>query len=163
MIKLIRCDDRLIHGQVIVRVISSFDINKIVIVDDFTASNEVLKSVFALATPPQAKSVVYSIEDAKENMSNFIENNENVLLLMRSPITALELFESIPDLKKEFNIGPMSNRKNSIKITPYAYLTKEEIDAINSLDERGIYVYFNQTIDQKVIKWEELKNQINGV
>ena len=52
MIKLIRCDDRLIHGQVIVRVISSFDINKIVIVDDFTASNEVLKSVFALATPP---------------------------------------------------------------------------------------------------------------
>ena len=161
MIKLIRCDDRLIHGQVIVRVILDFNINKIVIVDDFTASNEVLKNVFTMATPPQAKSVIYSIAQAIEELPKFIENKDNVLLLMRSPMTGLKLFDSIPELKKEFNIGPMSNRKNTIKITPYAYLTREEVDSIVSLEERGIYVYFNQTLDQKTIKWEDIKSQIN--
>lgn len=160
MIALIRCDDRLIHGQIIVRVISDFNINKIIIVDDFVASNGVLKSVFTNATPPQAKSVIYTIDEAKENLSQYIGNNESVLLLVRSPMTALELFDSIPELKKEFNIGPMSNRKNTTKITPYAYLTMEEMDVINSLEERGIYVYFNQTIDQKVVNWKDIKNQI---
>jgi len=37
MIKLVRCDDRMIHGQCIVRVIGDFQIERIIGVDNFTA------------------------------------------------------------------------------------------------------------------------------
>lgn len=158
MIKLVRCDDRLIHGQCIVRVITDFRIERILIVDNFTASNPVLKNIFTMAVPPQVKAVVLTVDEAKGVIDKYMENNENVLLLMKSPEIALELFKSIPQLKKEFNIGPMSNRKNTTKVTPYAYLLKEEADAIKSLAEMGVKVYFNQVIDQKRVEWEEVKN-----
>ena len=158
MITLIRCDDRLIHGQCIVRVLGDFNIEKIVIVDDFTASNQVLKNIFLLAVPPQAKAVIFSIEEVIPNLSQFIENDENVLLLMRSPTVALELFKSQPNLKNELNIGPISYRPDTKKVTTYAYLSKEEVDAVNQIVERRIRVYFNQTIDQKVIEFNEVKD-----
>ncbi|HAF61691.1 MAG TPA: PTS mannose/fructose/sorbose transporter subunit IIB [Anaerolineaceae bacterium] len=162
MITLIRVDDRLIHGQCIVRVLADFKIEKIVIVDDFTASNPVLKNVFLLATPPQAKSVIFSVEETKPNLLQFIENNENVLLLMRSPTVALELFKSHPQLKMELNIGPISYRPDTIKVTSYTYLSTEEIEAVNEIAERRVRVYFNQTIDQKIIEWNEVKNLLRS-
>lgn len=158
MITLNRVDDRLIHGQCIVRVLNDFKIEKIVIIDDFTASNPVLKNIFYLATPPQAKSVIYSIEETRTELPQFIDNNENVLLLMRSPTVALELFEIHSNLKKELNIGPISYRPHTVKVTPYAYLSREEIDAIKKIEERRVRVYFNQTIDQKIIEWNEVKD-----
>lgn len=158
MITLNRVDDRLIHGQCIVRVLIDFKIEKIVIVDDFTASNAVLKNIFYLATPPQAKSVIYSIEETRTELPRFIANNENVLLLMRSPTVALSLFEIHPDLKKELNIGPISYRPDTVKVTSYAYLSTEEINAVRKIEERRVRVYFNQTIDQKIIEWNEVKD-----
>ena len=158
MITLIRCDDRLIHGQCIVRVLSDFNIEKIVIIDDFTASNDVLKNVFLLAVPPQAKAVIFTTKEAIANLPQYVENNENVLLLMKSPTVALELFKSLPQLKQELNIGPSSYRPDTTKVTTYAYLSKEEMDAVNQLVERKVRVYFNQTIDQKIIEWNEVKD-----
>ena len=161
MITLIRCDDRLIHGQCIVRVLSDFNIEKIVIIDDFTASNDVLKNVFLLAVPPQAKAVIFTTEEAIANLPQYVENNENVLLLMKSPSVALDLFKALPQLKQELNIGPSSYRPDTTKVTTYAYLSKEEMDAVNQLVERKVRVYFNQTIDQKIIEWNEVKDLFN--
>lgn len=158
MITLVRCDDRLIHGQCMVRVLADFKIEKIVIVDDFTASNQILKNIFLLAAPPQTEAFIYTIEETKSNLLPFIESDDNVLLLMRSPTVALELYKSHPKLKKEFNIGPICYRPDTKKITTYAYLSKEEIDAVNEIVERKVKVYFNQTIDQKIIEWNEVED-----
>ena len=149
MITLIRCDDRLIHGQCIVRVINDFSIDYIAVVDDFTATNPVLRNVFALAVPPKVKADVYTIKDAKSKLASLMESKEKVLLLTKSPEVALELFKSNPNLKRELNIGPMSNRNNTTKVTSYAYLLDNEVNAIKELTEMGVRVYFNQVIDQK--------------
>jgi hypothetical protein len=37
-------------------------------------------------------------------------------------------------------------------------LSGEEIDAVKKIEERRIRIYFNQTIDQKVIEWNEVKD-----
>ena len=64
MIQLVRCDDRLIHGQCVVRVISDFGIGHIVVCDDFVAGNAVLKNVFLLAAPSGVKTEVLSVQEA---------------------------------------------------------------------------------------------------
>jgi mannose/fructose/N-acetylgalactosamine-specific phosphotransferase system component IIB len=158
MITLIRVVDRLIHGQCIVRVFNDFKIEKIVIVDDFTASNPVLKNIFLLATPPQPRLLSYPWKRASQPFLSFIDNNEKVLLLMKSPTVAAQLFKSQPKLKMELDIGPISYPPETTRVTPYTYLSREEIDAINEIEERRVRVYFNQTIDQKFIEWNEVKN-----
>lgn len=46
MLTLIRCDDRLIHGQCMTVIVKAYDIEEIIVVDNFTATNSVLKTVF---------------------------------------------------------------------------------------------------------------------
>ena len=150
----------MIHGQCIVRILSDFKINRIIGIDNFTAANAMLKKIYQLAMPPGVQGGVYSEEEAFEEIKNHLDDNEIVLILMKSPLVAPKLFTAIDTLPKELNIGPMSSRKDTTKITLYAYLTAEEISAINKLKESGIRVYFNQVIDQKTEEWSELTNNL---
>ena len=43
MISLVRCDDRLIHGQCMTVIVKAYDIQEIIVVDQFTATNAVLE------------------------------------------------------------------------------------------------------------------------
>ena len=160
MIKLVRCDDRMIHGQCIVRVLSDFKINCIIGVDDFTAGNPVLKNIYKMAIPPQIRGGIYTTEEAIAEIPPCITGAENTLVLVKAPQTALKLFQAVGGLPKELNIGPMSSRKNAKKVMSYAYLTDEEVKAVNDLTGMGIRVYFNQTIDQKTEEWESVKGSM---
>jgi len=159
MIQLVRCDDRLIHGQCVVRVISDFGIGHIVVCDDFVAGNAVLKNVFLLAAPSGIKTEILSVEQAAARMDALQSEAANVLILVRSPETALSLYLAAPQLKKELNIGPMSNRPNAKKATMYCSLTKDEAVAVRQLAFLGVRVYFNQVISQKAVEWTEIEFQ----
>ena len=43
MINLIRCDDRLIHGQCMTRLVQHYFIKNIIVIDEFTATNPTMK------------------------------------------------------------------------------------------------------------------------
>ena len=158
MIKLVRCDDRMIHGQCIVRVLGDFAIGCIIGVDDFTASNPVLKNIYKMAIPPHIKGGIYTSAEALSEISERSADGLNTLVLVKSPQTALGLYKKTDCLPKALNIGPMSSRKNSRKATMYAYLTDEEIEAIDELSNMGIRVYFNQIIEQKTEEWSTVKS-----
>ena len=132
MIDLLRCDDRLIHGQCIVRVINDGNIGRIILVDDFTAGTPVM---------------VHSI----------MPPTESVLVLVKDPCVALKLLKATDKLPRELNIGPMSNRNNTKKATFYSYLLPEEAAACRELTEMGIRVFFRQVPDEKEIEWTEVK------
>ena len=160
MISLIRCDDRLIHGQCVVRVLSDFKIHHIVVIDDFVAGNSVLKSIFMMAAPEGIKTDIFTTEEAGGHLQAYAVAPEAVLLLMKSPETALALFTRCAALKKELNIGPISNRPNTKKATMYCYLTPEETEAIQQLDALGVRVYFNQVTDQPTVEWKDMAGSL---
>jgi len=157
MIELVRCDDRLIHGQCIVRVLGDFGIQRIIGVDDFTATNPVLKRIYGMAVPPQVEGGIFTTEEAVEQVRQHIDSRDRTLLLFKSPLAALTLFQKVEGLPRHLNVGPMSSRKNARKATMYAYLTDEEIEALDALTELGVRVYFNQTSDQRTEEWSRIK------
>lgn len=159
-ISIFRCDDRLIHGQCIVRVLNDFDVKKILLVDDFTATNPVLKNVYQMAVPPKVKVEVLELEKSYEEIQEAIHNEESTLILIKEPIAARDIFANVEGLKKELNIGPMSNRKGTVKATYFANLLKEEVDAIETLHNDGIRVYFQQVTDQKAVEWETIREKV---
>ncbi len=54
----------------------------------------------------------------------------------------------------------MSNRKGTVKATYFANLLKEEVDAIETLHNDGIRVYFQQVTDQKAVEWETIREKV---
>ena len=159
MIRLVRCDDRLIHGQCVTRVISDFRIGHIVVCDDFVASNPVLKNVFLLAAPSGVKTEILSVPETAGRVPALDAEKQNVLILVRLPETALQLHQTAPSLKKELNIGPMSSRPNTKKATIYCSLTVPEQQAVWQLSAMGVRVYFNQVITQKTVEWGDIQAQ----
>lgn len=157
MLVLARCDDRLIHGQCMTVITKEYDIKEIIVVDDFTVTNPILKTVFETAVPTTMVANVFTVNDAKIKIEEAMTNQIRTLLLMKSPEVYQALYEQIENLPKELNIGPMSNRSGTISATATAHLLACEADAIKHLVAKGVHVYFRQVPSQKSVEWDEIK------
>lgn len=161
MIRLFRCDDRLIHGQFMTLISKAYDADNVIVVDDFTASNEILKTVFSTAVPKSMTAKVYSVEESVDVIKKAQEDDSNTIVLMKEPATFLSLINKIPDLEKSLNIGPMSSRKGTKPVTKQIHLLPEEAEAIKELTSKGVDVYFRQVPAEKTVKWEDKKHLFN--
>ena len=77
MIKLVRIDHRLLHGQVVFAWVNRLNINRIIVVDDVAANDEFKKMSLKLAKPNDVKLNIFAVEDAlnrKEKIKNLQEN-----------------------------------------------------------------------------------------
>ncbi len=161
MISLARCDDRLIHGQCMISVTKEYDIKRIIVVDDFTASNAILRVVFETAVPSNMKASCYTQEQAVNPIKDAMLNSENTLILMKTPQVYLGLRKIINGLPNNLNIGPMSSKKGAISVAMGTYLLPEEVEAIKELVNSGVHVYFKQTQSTPLTEWDELVSKFN--
>ncbi|OUN89526.1 PTS mannose/fructose/sorbose transporter subunit IIB [[Collinsella] massiliensis] len=159
MIALIRCDDRLIHGQCMTVIVKEYDIKTILVVDDMTASNPILKSVFAAAVPSNMKARALTVDEAVPKITAAMGNEERTLVLMKSPEVYCKLLERIPDLPKDLNVGPMSNRKGSTEVNPSIHLMPNESAACAEAADQGVHVWFRQVPGQPIIEWDSVKDR----
>ncbi len=159
MLVLVRCDDRLIHGQCMTVLIQEYDIHNILVVDDFTATNPILKTVFQTAVPPSITANVYTVQEAVPHVQAAMGSDMRTLVLMKSPIVYRQLLEAMPELPKELNIGPMSNRKGTTAVSSNTNLLPEEAQAVKDLVAANIHVYFRQVPSQKLVEWDEVKDR----
>lgn len=154
-ITVLRCDDRLIHGQCIVKVLNDYKIDYIILVDAFTASNPVMSNIYKMSVPPNVHLDVASAGTAVELIQKASESSERTLVLVKDPVIALELQSSCDVLPKALNIGPMSNRKGTKKATYFSYLLDSEAQACKKLQTMGVRVYFQQVPGEKEVEWND--------
>lgn len=159
MLSLIRCDDRLIHGQCMTVIVKEFNIARIVVVDDMTAGNPVLKTVFQTAVPSSMSAGVYTMAEAVGQIEEAMQNDVRTMLLMKSPAVYQKMLEQIEQLPKELMIGPMSSRKGTVSVNRNTNLLPEESNAIKNLVEAGVHVFFQQVPSEKKIEWDEVKSK----
>ena len=159
MIQLVRCDDRLIHGQCMTDVVKVNDITNIIVIDDFTASNPVLKMIFESAVPKTMKASVYSLTEAVAVVKKAVEDDSRTLVLMKVPQTFVQLRREVEGLPNSLNIGPMSSKANATEATPFAFLLPEEAAACKELAAQGVQIYFRQTSNNKTTLWEDVADR----
>ena len=160
MICLVRCDERLIHGQCMQFICSDYSIKKIIVVDNMTASNPILKTIFTKAVPPTITANVYSVKESEEVIRKALTDNVNTLLLMKHPSTYVELKGMISELPNDLNIGPQMAR-DGFKCVDFATLTKEDVEACKQLTADGVRVYFNSIgASGAVTEWTSVANKL---
>ena len=69
MIKLMRVDERLIHGQIAFAWTNAIGANCIFVVNDDAASSPFRMASLKLASPPGVKLVIKNVKDAKRALS----------------------------------------------------------------------------------------------
>ena len=160
VISLVRCDDRLIHGQCMTRIVQHFFIKEIFVVDDYTASNSILKSIFEKAVPPGMKAKVVSINEAIEILPESMSNDISTLVLFKTPLVAVPLFSSLKGLSDSMMVGPVAMKPTAVEMQKGTYLTPPEMEAADQLEEMGVTVYFQVVPGQKRFDWKDLRTKI---
>jgi PTS system mannose-specific IIB component len=135
---LVRIDDRLIHGQVIAVWCRHQTFKRIIVIDDAVAKDAFMQQVLRLAAPSgitvEAMEVAASVEPL-----NAIPNKENVMLLMKTPLTAKRLYEAgVP--YTDLNIGGIGmgpGRKNVFKNIA---MSEEEKGHLKDLTAKGVNI-----------------------
>lgn len=136
-IKLIRIDDRLIHGQVASSWLRHVDAEQILCVDDKAASNPVQQQVLKMAAP-DLKVHVFSVD-------RFIEiyNNQPIkrstFILITSTSDALRLKEGGVDISY-INFGGMRSKEGRTSYDHDLSFSDKEMEDLHTLIKDGVKI-----------------------
>ena len=167
MIKLIRVDDRLIHGQAQMVLIKLHDAQDIIVIDDYTASNDMLKNLMKSVVPAGTRAVPITAAKAPEVLKKAAANDRNVIVLTRVPSVYVECFKQVPELPKELNIASIQAKGADMFIhdaagndLPPFHVTKEEVDAIKEMADMGVHIYLNLVPGRtELYEWDKIKDK----
>ena len=84
-LKLVRVDDRLIHGQVVAIWLKALGAKRIVIVDDRTAKDDFLREVLMLASPKGVPVEIHTLETGIPRVKEVAAEADPAFVLVRSP------------------------------------------------------------------------------
>ncbi|MCT2346829.1 PTS sugar transporter subunit IIB [Niallia taxi] len=135
----LRVDDRLIHGQVATRWATGLKVNRIMVIDDKVATNELEKSVLRMAAPSGVNTSILDVEKAVNNIKNGNYQGQRVLVVIKTPEVAVQLLSAGLNVN-QVNIGNLSNRPNTVQIKKSVSLSESERKAVDLLLEKGVEV-----------------------
>lgn len=136
MIKLIRIDDRLVHGQVATYYVNMTGADTILVANDKYATNAMLKNTLKIAKPVNCKMPVRTIDDAIVYLNNPEKANRTILLIVGSTADALKICKSI-DKGQEVNIGGIRKADNTKAISNQVFLGEKDIENIKEIESLG--------------------------
>lgn len=155
MIKLIRIDDRLVHGQVAFTWVPSLGVDYIIVANDKVAKDDFLKMTMGLAKPPTTKLLILTVENAKVFLNDQKSRNLKILLLVTGVGDAYALATSIPEIKS-VNFGGIRIRDGARLISKAVAVSEEDIAVISKMVEMGIELEIRQVPTDKKLMVKDL-------
>ena len=96
MIKLVRVDHRLLHGQVIFSWTKQMSVNYIIIVDDKVPNDPISVMALSIAKPTDCELSIIPFSQLKSLVEE--KKNKNIMILVKGPEEALKLVEQLPEV-----------------------------------------------------------------
>jgi Phosphotransferase system, mannose/fructose/N-acetylgalactosamine-specific component IIB len=152
-VKMIRIDDRLIHGQIVAAWVKSLSIKRIWIVDDGVAKDTFITNVMKMVAPPDTELTITGTDEVGRLLPELDGSDKNTLILVKYPKVAKFLFDS-GVLLRELNVGGMGANAERRKLFKNISASEEERKTLIELKEEGVKVYFQVTPHEKQTVFE---------
>lgn len=148
-IVLARLDYRLLHGQVVFSWVNSVAAQRIIVVDDAAANDEIKKGALKLAKPVGVYLNVYTVEKALSKMEKLNTLGENVMFVFGNVHEMLEFLTSYK--LPEVNFGAAANHDGAEPVggkDSSVFLDVAEKADAQKIIDLGVKVYEQQTPTQ---------------
>ncbi|MBP7793096.1 MAG: PTS sugar transporter subunit IIB [Candidatus Goldbacteria bacterium] len=136
-ILLARIDDRLIHGQVVVGWAQTLKAGHIIVINDEIVNNDMQKFLFRMATPSDINLSILTIHEAAEKIKNRAFENENVILLFRSPEDVYKLLKNGGKIG-EVNVGGMHFAQDKIQLFDAIFVDKNDVEMFEKIKQLNV-------------------------
>lgn len=136
-IKIVRIDDRLIHGQIVQGWLKTVDIDKILVISDEVASDEMQQVLLSMAVPTSVKLVIKNISDASYEILNEVYDKDKLMILFSNPQDIVKMIDN--GIKfQSINIGGMHFAHGKKQLLPNLSVDKNDVEAFLKLISYGI-------------------------
>lgn len=150
MIKLIRLDERMIHGQVAIKWSRHTGVDRIIVANDAAASNPIVQKSLMMAAPPTAKVAIKSVADAIKLLSDPKAANHSILLIVASPEDLLAMVKNVKDIPliNVGNYGRIAPKQGDEQRKTYGsnlYTYPSEVELFKQILDMGIETVYQTT------------------
>lgn len=142
MIKLMRVDDRLIHGQVAATWTNTIGADCILIAKDNITPLEV--TACKISVPSGIKLVIKNVEDSIKAINSGVTDKYKLFIVVDNVTAAYRLMKGC-DRVKELNLGRTVKREGTEPLGTHVHVTSEQKVMLKELADEGYNVYL-QTI-----------------
>ncbi len=138
-VKVVRVDDRLIHGQVVVGWGQPLGLGFIALVDDKVRASEWEQDLYRMGVPVGIEAVFASVDEAVRRYEDWERDPRAGLVLVGDIDTIVALAARVPRLRR-VTLGGVHHRPGRRERLRYVYLTDDELAQLRGLASRGIDV-----------------------
>ena len=135
---LIRIDDRLIHGQVVLGWVEPLRIRSLVLAHDKVAVDDDLKDAIAQTVPSQ---IDFSVQTISETVSvvQRVKESTRLMVVAESPADVISMWEQGAAFTS-ITIGGLHFHNGRSQLLTYVYMSPGEIDLIDQMSNAGVEV-----------------------
>lgn len=151
---LARVDTRLLHGQVATTWTKTTQPNRIIVVSDSVAHDDLRKKMIEQAAPPGVKANVVPIDKMIQVAKDPRFGNTKAMLLFETPQDALRAIKGGVDIK-ELNIGSMAHSLGKVVVNKAIAMNQDDIKTLEELKEVGV------TFDVRKVPADSKENMDN--
>ncbi|MGX8832849.1 PTS sugar transporter subunit IIB [Amedibacillus sp. YH-ame6] len=137
MIKTVRIDHRLLHGQVAFSWTKFLEADCILLASDELMKDELKMSAMRLAKPVGVKLVMKSLDDSIQAIKSGVTDKYKLFIIVESVEDAYRLCNGI-DAIKSVNIGGMKMREDRRQISKAVFVSEDDIRLFQELHQRNI-------------------------
>jgi fructoselysine and glucoselysine-specific PTS system IIB component len=148
MLKLVRIDDRLVHGQVAFTWTPALGIDCILVANDRSAADEFLKMTMGLAKPAGVRLLIKPLKDVPACINDPKNKQAHILVLVDSVMDVHALCTALPEIRS-VNFGGLRGKTGSKPISKAIALTDQDIALVRELLQQGIELEIRQVPTDK--------------
>lgn len=137
MITLARVDERLIHGQVAYAWTMAYPSDAIIVVDGFSAQDDMQKMLLKMACPKNLKCFITDEEKCVELLNKY--PNKRFFLVTKHPKSYLRIIENGIEFKS-INVGGIYFKEGRTQYTNTVYLDEETKEIIQKINSHNVYI-----------------------
>lgn len=146
----IRIDERLIHGQVAAYWTRNLNANRILVIDNYAAKDQIQKMALKMATPGGVKLSILTVETAAKNLIDQKYVGDNVFVIVRNPKTLVEVYNAGYHMDT-VNVGNMSSKFGSVQVRRSVGVTPEDVEQFKILISHGVKLTAQMIPDDEIV------------
>lgn len=143
MIKAVRLDHRLVHGQVAFSWTQFLGATRIIVIDNKAANDEFQKMALNMSKPAGVKMNIFSVDQALSKMSKVEGLKDIIFIIFGCTKDAADFIEGYPKIN-EINYGGIAKKEGSKQFSPVIYLNDEEVSDTKRILAKGTKIFMQQ-------------------
>ncbi|MFC4652059.1 PTS sugar transporter subunit IIB [Lactococcus nasutitermitis] len=137
-INLVRIDTRLLHGQVATAWTPESKADRIIVVSDNVAKDEMRRTLIEQAAPSGVHANVIPIQKMIEVAKDPRFGGTHAFLLFENPEDALAIVEAVPDLISTINVGSMAHSTGKTMLNSVLSADQTDVAAFEKMRDLGV-------------------------